>query len=81
MLQARLLWAERRSRFTQMFEHFAVDVLLESSVTGAARILGIQAPTRLSAAGTEVDLRSDTVSRLSFSKKWFLPSSICAVDF
>jgi transposase len=41
VLQARLPWAEPHSRFTQMFERFAIDVLLESSVTGAARILGL----------------------------------------
>jgi hypothetical protein len=31
--------SEPHSRFTQMFERFAIDVLLESSVMGAARIL------------------------------------------
>jgi transposase len=39
VMQVRLPWAEPHSRFTQMFERFAIDVLLESSVKGAARIL------------------------------------------
>lgn len=39
--QIRLPWAERHSRFTALFEAFAIDVLKESDVTGACRILGI----------------------------------------
>lgn len=39
--QVRVSWAEPRSRFTAMFERLAIDVLLETSVTGAARILGL----------------------------------------
>ena len=34
-------WAEPRSRFTLLFERFAIDVLLETDVAGAAQILGI----------------------------------------
>jgi transposase len=37
----RVPWAEPRSRFTAMFERFAIDVLLETDVLGAARILNI----------------------------------------
>lgn len=37
--QAVLPWAEPRSRFTAMFERLAIDVLRETSVTGARRIL------------------------------------------
>jgi transposase len=36
---ARVPWAEPKSRFTALFEHFAIDVLLETSITGAAEIL------------------------------------------
>lgn len=39
--QVRLPWAEPRSRFTLLFERFAIDVLLETDVLGAARILAI----------------------------------------
>lgn len=39
--QVKLPWAEPRSRFTAMFERFAIDVLLETDVLGAAKILGI----------------------------------------
>ena len=34
-------WAEPKSRFTALFERFAIDVLLETSITGAANILGL----------------------------------------
>jgi transposase len=34
-------WAEDKARFTSMFERLAIDVLLESSVTGAMKILRI----------------------------------------
>jgi len=39
--QASVPWAEPRSRFTRLFERFAIDVLLETDVAGAAKILGI----------------------------------------
>jgi transposase len=39
--RVRVPWAEPRSRFTAMFERFAIDVLLETDVSGAAKILGI----------------------------------------
>jgi transposase len=39
--QANVPWAEPRSRFTLLFERFAIDVLLETDVAGAAKILGI----------------------------------------
>src|SRR3954469_19164933 len=39
--QVRLAWAEPRSRFTAMFERFAIDVLLHTDVTGARKILRI----------------------------------------
>ena len=39
--QVRLAWAEPRSRFTAMFERFAIDVLLQADITGATRILRI----------------------------------------
>jgi hypothetical protein len=39
--QVALPWAEPRSRFTAMFERFAIDVLRETSVAGATRILRI----------------------------------------
>lgn len=39
--QARVPWAEPRARFTSLFERFAIDVLLETDIAGAARILGI----------------------------------------
>jgi transposase len=34
-------WAERHSRFTMLFERFAIDALLEMSVTGGCRLLRI----------------------------------------
>jgi transposase len=37
----RVPWAEARSRFTLLFERFAIDVLTETDVLGAARILDI----------------------------------------
>lgn len=39
--QARLPWAEPRSRFTALFERLAIDVLKETSITGGMRILRI----------------------------------------
>lgn len=39
--QARLPWAQARSRFTSLFERLAIDVLLATDVTGATRILRI----------------------------------------
>ncbi len=39
--QARVPWAEPRSRFTSLFERFAIDVLRETNVAGAANILGL----------------------------------------
>lgn len=39
--QAKLPWAEPRSRFTAMFERFAIDVLLQTDITGATRILRV----------------------------------------
>jgi hypothetical protein len=39
--QVRVPWAEPRSRFTLLFERFAIDVLHETDILGAARILGI----------------------------------------
>ena len=37
--QVHLPWAEPRSRFTRAFERFAIDVLKETDVSGAANIL------------------------------------------
>ena len=39
--QVKLPWAEPRGRFTALFERFAIDVLRESDVLGATRILRI----------------------------------------
>lgn len=39
--QVRLPWAEPHSRFTQLFERLAIDVLKETSIRGATRILRI----------------------------------------
>lgn len=39
--QTRVPWAEPKSRFTMMFERFAIDVLLETDVAGAAAILDV----------------------------------------
>lgn len=40
VLQVRLPWAEPRSRFTSAFERFAIDVLKETDISGAGKILG-----------------------------------------
>jgi transposase len=39
--QVRVPWAEPKSRFTALFERFAIAVLLETSVAGGAALLGI----------------------------------------
>ncbi len=39
--QVRLPWAEPHARFTALFERFAIDVLKESDIRGATRILRI----------------------------------------
>src|SRR3954463_4641418 len=39
--QVRVPWAEPKSRFTALFERLAIDVLKETDVTGATRILRI----------------------------------------
>ena len=39
--QVRVPWAEKYSRFTALFERFAIDVLLECSIRGACELLGI----------------------------------------
>lgn len=39
--QVRVSWAEPKARFTALFERFAIDVLLETSIAGATTILRI----------------------------------------
>jgi len=39
--QVRVPWAEARARFTTLFERLAIDVLRETDVQGATRLLGI----------------------------------------
>ncbi len=39
--QAKVPWSEPRSRFTTLFERFAIQVLLEMSIVGASRTLRI----------------------------------------
>jgi transposase len=39
--QVRLPWAEPKARFTAMFERFAIDVLRQTDVLGATRVLRI----------------------------------------
>jgi hypothetical protein len=39
--QVRLPWAEVRARFTALFERLAIDVLQETDIQGATRILRI----------------------------------------
>jgi transposase len=39
--QVKVSWAEPKSRFTLLFERFAIDVLWETDILGAARILDI----------------------------------------
>ena len=39
--QVRLPWAERRSRFTLIFERFAIEVLVNTHIQAGRRILGI----------------------------------------
>src|SRR5712691_8870257 len=39
--QVSVSWAEARSRFTLLFERFAIDVLRETDVDGVAKILGL----------------------------------------
>jgi len=39
VLQVNLPWAEPKSRFTKAFERFAIDVMKETDVSGAANIL------------------------------------------
>jgi transposase len=39
--QVKLPWAEDRARFTMLFERFAIDVLQQTDVTGAMRVLRI----------------------------------------
>ena len=41
VLQVRLPWAEARARFTALFERLVIDVLKETDVLGATRILRI----------------------------------------
>jgi transposase len=41
VVQVKVAWAEHRSRFTLLFERFAIDVLRQCDVSGATRILGI----------------------------------------
>jgi transposase len=43
VVQAKVPWAEDRSRFTLLFERFAIDVIHESAtILGACRLLGIR---------------------------------------
>ena len=37
--QVRVSWAEPKARFTALFERFAIDVMLETSISGAGGIL------------------------------------------
>jgi hypothetical protein len=39
--QVRVPWADERARFTTLFERLAIDVLRETDILGATRILRI----------------------------------------
>lgn len=39
--QVRVSWAEPKARFTALFERFAIQVMLETSIQGAGEILGL----------------------------------------
>lgn len=39
--QVRVPWAEPQARFTLLFERLAIDVLRETSIAGAAKVLGL----------------------------------------
>ena len=40
-VQVSVPWAEKLSRFTRLFERFAIDLMLECSIAGAREILGV----------------------------------------
>lgn len=40
-VQVTVPWAERLSRFTRLFEHWAIDLMLECSIAAACKLLGI----------------------------------------
>jgi transposase len=88
--QVKLPWAEPRSRFTAMFERFAIDVLLQTDITGACRILrvnwdeawGIQ--QRAVARGLAVKKRRVLphlgVDEKSFTKRHNFMTLVCDLD-
>jgi transposase len=64
--QAGVPWAEPRSRFTLLFERFAIDVLLETDVAGAAKFsasAGTRRTTSCNAPWLAGALASRVVSR------------------
>ena len=63
--QARVPWAEPKSRFTLMFERFAIDVLRETDVLGATRILRIS----WDQARLHLDLSRQTTRGLSLQHR------------
>lgn len=76
--QARLPWAEPKARFTALFERLAIDVLRETDVLGATRILRIswdeahhimeRAVERGQAAKSELGLRQMGVDEKAIAK-------------
>ena len=65
-------WAERGSRFTALFEALAIDWLLEASVSGVARVLGL--------SWDELDgIRSRAVAR-GLARRGPISATVIGVD-
>lgn len=66
----RVPWAEKHSRFTCLFERFAIDVLQECSQKAAGEILGI--------SWDEADgIKQRAVNRGLARKQWRVPTTVC----
>jgi len=88
--QVRLPWAEPHSRFTALFERLAIDVLSETSIQGATRILGIswdeawhlleRAVARGLARKESRVMRRVGVDEKAFRKRHRYASLVCDLD-
>jgi transposase len=88
--QVKLPWSEPRSRFTAMFERFAIDVLLQTDITGACRILRVtwdeawhiqeRAVERGLAARKSRVLPHLGVDEKSFTKRHNFMTLVCDLD-
>lgn len=90
--QVRLPWAEARARFTTLLERLAIDVLRETDIRGATRILRISWDEarhvlfahRITNAGSEgLNSKIQTIKKIAYgfrNREHFKRPSTCTVE-